>query len=356
MFNIRRPPPDTLVACRIEQGPRIGRFSDANPIDLILYLFFEDRSTMRNSLRSAGLAAGLSVALGALAFAAERPKAFISGLKNPESVCIGPDGRLYVTEMGERGADGDGRVTVVQADQPQPFASGLNDPRGIVTFQDALYLTDKNRVMRVDGRGNATVFAGPDAFPTPPVVLNDIAVDPQRTGVLLVSDSGDAGRGAALYQIDVRSKKVTLVANGESIPGLQRPNGVAFDGMTHAILADMGRGVLQRINLATRSVSEPIAEGLEGADGLVWDHFGRLFITSWKTGKLFGIPRPGQKPILIGEGFQSAADTCLDPTGKYILVPDMKAGTLTARLDDHPRLGGRRVAAARHDSSSPSRT
>ena len=30
------------------------------------------------------------------------------------------------------------------------------------------------------------------------------------------------------------------------------------------------------------------------------------------------------------KGFKSAADICLDPTGKFILVPDMKAGTLTA--------------------------
>ena len=41
------------------------------------------------------------------------------------------------------------------------------------------------------------------------------------------------------------------------------------------------------------------------------------------------IPRPGQAPIPLAEGFQSAADICLDPTGKFIIVPDMKAGTLT---------------------------
>ena len=34
--------------------------------------------------------------------------------------------------------------------------------------------------------------------------------------------------------------------------------------------------------------------------------------------------------MLVAEGFKSAADICLDPTGKFILVPDMKAGTLTA--------------------------
>src|SRR5262249_21495820 len=38
----------------------------------------------------------------------------------------------------------------------------------------------------------------------------------------------------------------------------------------------------------------------------------------------------GAKAVLLASGFQSAADLCLDPTGKFLLVPDMKAGTLTA--------------------------
>lgn len=32
----------------------------------------------------------------------------------------------------------------------------------------------------------------------------------------------------------------------------------------------------------------------------------------------------------MASGFQSAADICVDPVGKLVLVPDMKAGTLTA--------------------------
>ena len=54
-----------------------------------------------------------------------------------------------------------------------------------------------------------------------------------------------------------------------------------------------------------------------------------------------GIPRPGEKPVLLAEGFKSAADICLDPSGKFLLVPDMKAGTLTAIPAVDPRLRGR---------------
>ena len=34
--------------------------------------------------------------------------------------------------------------------------------------------------------------------------------------------------------------------------------------------------------------------------------------------------------MLLASGFQSAADICLDRSGKFLLVPDMKAGTVTA--------------------------
>ena len=70
--------------------------------------------------------------------------------------------------------------------------------------------------------------------------------------------------------------------------------------------------------------------GLRRRVGVTWDYYGRLYISSWKTGKVFVIPKPGEKPGLVVEGFKSAADCCLDPSGRFILVPDMLAGTLTA--------------------------
>ena len=134
-----------------------------------------------------------------------------------------------------------------------------------------------------------------------------------------------AGRSIAFTP----SGAVTLVVDEKKLPGLKTPNGLANDGTSYLLLADFGTGILHRIKLAD-GTSEKVAEGFDGADGLTWDHYGRLYITSWKTGKVFVIPRPGEKPVLVVEGFKSAADCCLDPSGKSILVPDMKAGTLTA--------------------------
>ena len=89
---------------------------------------------------------------------------------------------------------------------------------------------------------------------------------------------------------------------------------------------------------------------MDGADGLTWDYYGRLFISSWKTGKVFVIARPGEKPVLVGRGVQvRGRHLPRSDRARCILVPDMKGGTLTAIPAQVPGCGGRRVAAAAQD-------
>jgi len=269
-------------------------------------------------------------------------KPFITGMKNPESATVGSDGKIYLSEIGEPGKDGDGAILVIENGKATPLAKGLDDPKGIAFYQKWLFVADNKRVLKIDMAGKVEVFAPAKAFPTPPLFLNDIAVDPE-TGTVFVSDSGDLkGKEGAVYRITPKGKVDTLV-DAKSLPQLNTPNGLAMDGKSFLLLADFGSGKLYRIKLADKT-TELIAEGLDGADGVAWDNHGRLFVSSWKTGKIFVIPRPGDQPILLAEGFESAADICLDPTGRFLLVPDMKAGTLTkvpaivpgAPVDDSP--------------------
>jgi glucose/arabinose dehydrogenase len=262
----------------------------------------------------------------------ELPKPMVTGLVNPESVCVGPGGRVFVTTIGEFDKDGDGAVMLIEpGGKAVPFVTGLDDPKGMAVYQKWLFVADKTKVLRIDATAKtpkADVFAAAKAFPTPPKLLNDVVVDPEN-GMVYVSDSGDLkGNDGAVYRITPKGA-VSLVVDSKKLPGLHTPNGVAMDGTSFLLLADFGTGILHRIKLAD-GTSEKVAEGMDGADGVTWDYYGRLYVSSWKTGKLFVIPRPGDKPVLVAEGFKSAADTCLDPTGKFILVPDMKAGTITA--------------------------
>ncbi|HKA06257.1 MAG TPA: SMP-30/gluconolactonase/LRE family protein, partial [Gemmataceae bacterium] len=255
------------------------------------------------------------------------PEPLVTGLKNPASVVVGLDGRIYVTVIGEFDRDGDGAVMVLDGNKAVPFATGLDDPKGIMSFQRFLFVADKKRVVRIDPKGQVTVLAKPEAFPVAPVFLNDIAVDEQ--GTLYVSDSGDLkGNGGAIFRIDQKGK-VTLVADGKKNPAVKAPNGLLHDSLMHLLFVDLSTGELHRLKIAD-GTSEKLANGFGGADGLVFDPYGRLYVSDWKNGKVFVIPRPGEKPVLLAEGFQSAADLCYDIPRRRLLVPDMKAGTITA--------------------------
>ena len=131
---------------------------------------------MKKPLLSALFVAGLSVS----ASSADLPKPIVTGLKNPESVCLGKDGQVFVTEIGEFGKDGDGQVTQIVDGTAKAFATGLNDPKGIVFHQNtnALYLTDKTRVVKVDTTGKATTFVAAEKFSITPQFFNDIALEP----------------------------------------------------------------------------------------------------------------------------------------------------------------------------------
>ena len=263
---------------------------------------------------------------------ATAPKELATGLKNPESIVIAPNGKTYVSVIGEFNKDGDGSVVILEDGKTTPFVTGLDDPKGIIAFQQWLFLTDKTKVLKIDtkGTGKAEVLADGKAFPIVPTFLNDIEVDIEN-GALYVSDSGDdKGKDSAVYRIDPKTKKVTLVTDAKKIPTLQRANGLAMDGQNHILVLDAaGTGDLYRVKIADGTGTK-LADGFEGGDGLAWDKYGRLFITSWKTGKVWGIPRPGEKPVLIPAKQGCSADLCVDSARKLLLIPDMRGGTVNA--------------------------
>jgi glucose/arabinose dehydrogenase len=266
------------------------------------------------------------------------PAPLATGIANPESVAV-LEGKIYVSSIGEFNKDGDGAIVVVEDGKVRPLATGLNDPKGILAVRNSLYVTDKTRVLRVDLSGKVSVIADATAFPSPPLFLNDIVTD-ERGENFYVSDTGNE-QHPAIYRIS--RGKVSLVVDGQKAPMLKGPNGLLMESAMHLLVLDFATGELHRLNVAD-GTTEKYAEGFDGGDGLAWDLFGRLYVSSWKSGKVWVIPRTGQNPVLVAEGFQSAADICLDQTARQILVPDMKAGTITAlptgvpgeQLDERP--------------------
>jgi glucose/arabinose dehydrogenase len=247
------------------------------------------------------------------------PKPLVTDIKELRAVAAAPAGRVYV-------ASGTA-ILAVDGGKAVPFAEGLDAPSGIATFGDALFVADRNCVRRVDRGGKVRVLAAASAFPAPPQSLSGITVD--EMGLLYVIDAGNGkGEGAAVYRVDPRGR-VTLVSDSKRAPSLKAPRGVVMDGMSFLLVLDSVSGELLRIKVAD-GTAEKVADGFGAGAGLAWDRHGRLYLSDSAGGRVFVIPRPGEKPVAAPPGFQSPVGLALDPVGKSILVADAKAGTLTA--------------------------
>ncbi|CAG0992561.1 hypothetical protein MTYP_02362 [Methylophilaceae bacterium] len=262
--------------------------------------------------------------LGMSACAAQPPQK-VTGLKTPESVIQAKDGRIFVSEINEFGKDGDGRISVIdKSGKLSVFASGMDDPKGLAIIGDDLYVADKTRILKVAPDGKWQVFVAAGAFPVIPQFLNDLERDLQGN-YLYVSDSGDLEKGGAIYRISLDGT-VTPVIDHEKDARVLAPNGLLMDDSGDVLLfVDFASGVLYSFNMKT-SILTDLAEGFGGGDGLVHHPNGYMYVSDWKNGKVFSVLHDEVK--LVREGFQAAADIALTIDGKYLLVPDMKAGEL----------------------------
>ncbi|WP_330111208.1 PQQ-dependent sugar dehydrogenase [Methylophaga thalassica] len=248
----------------------------------------------------------------------------ITDLQMPESAIAAPDGRVFVTEIGEFGKAGDGKVTVIdKSGQKTTLATGLNDPKGIDLWNNELYIADVDHVVKVDMKGDITVIAKAKDFPGKPVFLNDMEID--GNGTLYVSDSGtDDGENAGIYQI-TQAGKVSEILDDKS--AIKRPNGLLMDGNDTLLVADFGTGDLYRANISSGK-TEALNKGFGGADGLVRDSKGYLYVSDWQNGKVWQLVEPKATPQLLSDDFVSAADISLSADGLYLMVPDMKGSKL----------------------------
>lgn len=254
----------------------------------------------------------------------------VKGLKNPESVATGFGKKIFVSHIGEFGKKGDGGVVRVEKGKAVPFVSGLNDPKGLAAFGKWLFVADLDRVVRIDEKGTATDLARPEDFPVRPHSLNDLAID--ATGrTLYVSDSGaGAGKCGSVFRVPLALEKgkgkITILLDGRSHP-LLCPNGLLIVDEKVLILGDSGTGEVLLVPLAGGKPAV-LADGLGAVDGLAQDRFGRIFVTDFEGGRMFVLPRPGIRPIPLPLRLDNPADLCLDSTGGFLLVPDMKQGTV----------------------------
>jgi sugar lactone lactonase YvrE len=253
----------------------------------------------------------------------------ITGLKTPESVVQGKDGKIYVSEINEFGKDGDGQISMIENGQVSIFADGLDDPKGLVIIGNNLYIADKTQVVKLSlsDASQKEVFVPASAFTKPPQFLNDLEADPQ--GNLYVSDSGDimgSGKGGVIYKVNA-SGEVTKLIDGDDNPLVLAPNGLLADDTGKFLTyVDFTSGILYNLNTETGELTD-LEQGFGGGDGLVHHSSGTLYVSDWKNGKVFSVGTDGEIKT-VGPQYQAAADIALTKDERYLMVPDMKAGEL----------------------------
>ena len=242
------------------------------------------------------------------------------GFMMPESVAEGPDGSVYVSEIGERDVDKDGKISKINRDGTiETVASGLFDPKGIVFYKDKLYVTDRDAVIEVDLDGTWQVYAGTMLFPKVPVFFNDIVFS--INGSLYVSDTGDLKESGFIFAVKP-SGEIGLLFEGNDF--IKAPNGVLVLDDSKLLIVDWAGDLLEG-DLKSQDVIK-LGEGFEGGDGLAIKN-DTIYISSWTKGTIYSFKNG--KTTLIAEGFEAAADIALVHDKKVLVVPDMKAGTVT---------------------------
>jgi sugar lactone lactonase YvrE len=191
---------------------------------------------------------------------------FSSGIVNPTSMAIDPQGRLYVSSRFE------GTVYRVASDgSVEPFATDLGVACGLTFAPDGtLFVGDRSgTIFRVDADGRATTFA---SLP-PSVAAFHLAIGPDL--VLYVTGPTLASYDS-LYRVDPDGTVTTRYA------AFGRPQGLAFDakGSLHVVEALAGSSGLYRV--PPHGDPEIVLAG-PGLVGVAFDGRGALVVASNET-------------------------------------------------------------------------
>jgi len=243
------------------------------------------------------------------------------GFKMPESAAEGPNGDIYVSEIGEKDKDGDGKISKIDKEgNISSFATGLYDPKGIVFYKEKLYVTDRDVIIEVNMDGTWSVLGSTMAFPKTPVFLNDIDVD--INGDFYITDTGNFETGGIVFKMNLAGDITVLF--DENTENNKAPNGVLPIGNNKILLLDWGGELFEADTINKKLVK--LGEGFPGGDGLAIRN-NTIYISSWKEGKIYEFKDGNSK--VIAEGFEAAADIALTKDKKHLIIPDMKGGTVT---------------------------
>lgn len=287
--------------------------------------------------------------------------------ENPESVCRGFGGRLYVTLInGEQPGDGsivsvDDTESAVKSnagnvsgqtdkDRVAVFAKGFNAPKGLVFTGEYLVAADETTLWKIDGQGTVTKLAEAKDFPRPIEFLNDVVFSSSESAVYVAEMSNPAPMfdpsaerqlwdlessqakslpmKGCVYRVSLKGEVTEAAPPGTS--ALRFPNGLALETpddhkSERLLIADFFTGSILTFK---DDMYQELTGGMRGLDGLAVTD-AAWYGSSWTQGKVWRVDRKTKESRVILDGLKTAADFFLDAPDHQLIVPDMVAGTLT---------------------------
>lgn len=163
----------------------------------------------------------------------------VTGLVGPTQMITGPDGRLWVAQLGGPENAGDGQVVAVDppSGDVEVLVDGLQKPTGIAWLDGGLWIATPTQLLRADGQ--------PPGAPV--TVLEGLANNGRSNGTLTVTPDG-----LLLYETSGRER-----------------DGGAVDGS----------GALWLLDPAEPDRPRQLASGLKNAYAHVYDRDGQLWST-----------------------------------------------------------------------------
>lgn len=260
---------------------------------------------------------------------------------NPESITKGFNGNYYVTIMNG-GEPGDAEIIEISSNGIKSFSQGFDQPKGIVYMNDHLYFSDVTKVWKVDSEGKASVFVDADKFPEPPLYLNDVSMNADKTGIYVVDmgetkymrdennelwplDSEEAKlipQAGRIYHIDLNGA-ITIAQ--DTSPLMLNPNGVGVDNDGNIMV---GSFFLGNFLVTKNGALTPLKGQFRGADAVEQDSKGDYYVSSWALGKAWKIDGTTEESTVLIDGLQSAADFYLEEEKGRLLLPDMLEGVV----------------------------
>src|SRR5581483_8815108 len=111
------------------------------------HLYFDDMSVTAASAQAPTVPSGFHV------------QSFTSGLAQPTALTMGPDGRVYIAELG-------GSI-VATAGYGAPIttvATGLNNPLGLAWYNNTLYVSTLGQISTITPNASYTQFSAPNVI------------------------------------------------------------------------------------------------------------------------------------------------------------------------------------------------